>query len=128
MPNRDLQRNGAAVAEAEKIGPGTCKVLKQPGHVVGRLLERDRLAAIGRASVPLLLERDDAAVAGQEREYPAEVRVDRRAAAVKEHERCPVMPAVHFVIDVDAVHRCSSHVVRIPYSSSRAPSTVGRRF
>ena len=46
MPNRDLQRNGAAVAEAEKIGPRDLQVLKQPGHVVGRLLERDRLAAI----------------------------------------------------------------------------------
>jgi hypothetical protein len=54
--------------------------------------------------VSLLLQCNHPAVAGKEREHSAEVRVDRRAAAVKKHERCPVMAAVNFVIDVDAAY------------------------
>src|SRR6185436_2667199 len=94
MPNRDLQRDRSAMAEAEEIRGRDLEVAKQSGDIVGRTLERARLIAIGRASVSLLLECTHAAVAGKEREDSAEVRVDRRAAAVKEHERGAVMAAM----------------------------------
>src|SRR5688572_16197367 len=104
MPNGDLQCDARAVAEAEEIGLRNLKVPKQPGDVVGRTLEREWLIAIGGTSVALLFEGDHSAGAGKEWEYLAKVRVDRRAATVEQNERCPVVAAMNFVIDMDAVY------------------------
>ncbi len=62
MPDGDLQCDARAVAEAEEIGLRDLQLPQQPRDIVGRTLERDRLIAIGRASMTLLVECDDAAV------------------------------------------------------------------
>ena len=45
-----LQCDARAVAEAEEIGLRDLQLPKQPGDIVGRILECDGLIAIGRAS------------------------------------------------------------------------------
>ena len=74
---------------------GDVQVSKQPSDIVGRGLDRERPIAVGRAAVPLLLERNHSAGAGEKREYEAKGRIDRRSPAVKQHEGYPVMVAMH---------------------------------
>ena len=60
MPDRDMHRDRAAVAEAEEIGLCDVQVVEQRGSVVRRLFERERaIGTIGGVAVALLLERDD---------------------------------------------------------------------
>jgi hypothetical protein len=50
----------------------------------------------------LLLERDDAAMRGEDRQYAAPGAVDRGAAAVQQHERHAASTSVDLVIEADA--------------------------
>src|SRR3954454_22944291 len=107
MPDRDLECDARAVAEAKKVSLRDLQLAQQRGGIIRRTFERDRPTAIGRAPVALLFERDDSPRAGEKREQSAEVRINRRASAVKEYEGRPVVAAVNFVVDVDAVHEHS---------------------
>ena len=60
MPDRHLQRDGAAIAEPKEIGFFDVQVVQQRGSVFCRLLEAERpVGDVRRVAVALLLERDD---------------------------------------------------------------------
>jgi hypothetical protein len=81
------------------------EVSQERRYVVGRTFERDGAGAIARASVPLLLDRDDLVVLRQDREHLGERDVDRRPTAVQQHEGHAVRAAVHLVVHLDSVDR-----------------------
>jgi hypothetical protein len=96
MPDCHLQRDGAAVAEAEEVGAVDVQMRQQRPGVVGRLLEAERPVDIRRVPVALLLERDDLPGAGERRQDLAEGGLDRVAAALD------FLPAIFNVVRIPA--------------------------
>src|SRR6266404_22931 len=58
MPDRDLQRRGATVAETHKIGFLDMELLEQGSHIIGILLEAQRTVDIRSVPVSLQLYSD----------------------------------------------------------------------
>src|SRR5579872_3144804 len=109
MSNRNVQRNGTAVAEAKQIGLANPKMIEQRGCVVGKLLEGERsFGDVRRVTVPLAFKRYYATALRELGKYRTERRLDGIATAVKQHERrhALVRLSIHFVIKLDAVNRC----------------------
>lgn len=104
MPYGDLQSDAGAVAESEDIRFLDPQVPKEGGHIVRRAFKGERLIAIGRATVPLLLERDNPTSACKYREHSAECDLNRRPTTVKQNEGNTVSAAMHFVVDANTVY------------------------
>ena len=105
MSYGDLQGDARAVAEPENVRLVDLQVPKEGRDIVRGGLERDGRIAIGRAAMRLLLERDDPAAAGKDREHFAEGDLNGGSAAVKQDERDALFTTIHFVVHVNAVNR-----------------------
>ena len=86
MSYRDLQGDARAVAEPKEIRRVNLQVPKEGRDIVRGGLEGDGRIAISRAPVPLLLERDDPAAAGEDREHSAERDLDGGSTAMQQDE------------------------------------------
>ena len=128
MSYRDLQGDARAVAEPKEICRVNLQVPQESRDIVRGGLEGDRRIAISRAPMPLLLQRDDPAAAGQDREHFAERDLDGGPAAVKQDERNALLTTVHFVVHVDAVDRgMAGLLIAMRPSDSSLPRTTSRR-
>src|SRR4030095_1781362 len=105
MSYRDLQGDARAVAEPKEIRRVNLQVPKEGRDIVRGGLEGDGRIAISRTPMPLLLERDNPAAAGQDREHFAERDFDGGSTAMQQDEGNAVSATVPFVVHVDAVDR-----------------------
>ena len=123
------QARGGEGAEAEAPhvdGSAARDAVDQLGHVVGEALDRHRPAGVGSVAVALELDPDDPAALRQPREDVAEAALERDDAAVEGDERRAVGVAVLLVPDGDAVDRSRG---ACPYDVSGGPdSSVGCRM
>src|SRR5256712_13869822 len=106
MPERDLQRDVAAVAVAEEVCLCDVEVPEQRDRVFGGLLEGEGAVHVRGVAVSLLLERDHLSRLGGERDELAERGLDGGSAAVEQDERNAVLRriAVDLVVDLEPVH------------------------
>jgi hypothetical protein len=107
MPNGDLQRDIAPVAEAEKISFLYLEVIHERHGVIRRLLEAKRAVGhIAGTSVALLLECNDLPALCQGRQDLSKGGIDGRSAAVKQDQRgiLAAINTVELVIHLEPVH------------------------
>ena len=107
MANHNLQGDAAAIAETEGVGLFDPEMTKESRRVVRGLLERERtIGDIGRPAVSLLIVCDDPTRLCQRRQVVLERSLDRRSAAMEEHERHVVADrdSMDLVVQTEAVH------------------------
>jgi len=91
VPDRDLQRDCTAVAEAEQIGLANVQMFEQGCGIVRRLLKAEgSVSNVGRVAIALLLECYHLPVARQLGQNIAKGGSDRVAPAVQKHQRGPL--------------------------------------
>ena len=81
MADGDLQPHAGTVAETDDVHLFEPELPHELRDIVGGRLERDRLVAIRRPPVSLLLYRNHPVAGGKSRQHSAECRFDGRAAA-----------------------------------------------
>jgi hypothetical protein len=117
MPDRHLQGDRAATAEAKNIGPIYMEILEQRSRVICGLFEAERsVCNVRGVAVSLLLKRVHLPVALEFRQHMAERGLYRVSAAMKPHKRrmCGLGRSADSAAEVPDVHRGISQRVDRP--------------
>jgi hypothetical protein len=115
MMERELQRDPTALRVAHHIRALDLQGAQQRGGIVAELLVRHLARRIRGAAVPLLVEDDHGALA-REGEHPRPHRVGGHEPTRDEQQRRrlrPAEPAVHLVVEAQAVDRQVTRVRRL---------------